>query len=141
MDLDFVFRLGLLTPMCYVDRPLVEIDRTENRAIGLTTEFPPNGAVRLEVQQRTTTKWLAATRHSHPHLRRPLLRRLWGAQSVLANHYLLKGDFSAARSILRQSVRSNPKPTILAKFIWSVVSPRSLRWEIIRRHGHLVKLP
>ena len=29
MDTDFSFRLGLLTPMCYVNAPLVEVDRTE----------------------------------------------------------------------------------------------------------------
>jgi GT2 family glycosyltransferase len=134
MDTDFSFRLGLLTPMCYVNVPLVEIDRTEPRAIGLTTEFPINGMERLHVHERMITRWIEMTKASHPRLSRRLKGRLCRSQSALANHYLLKGDFQTAQSILARAARSSRRPVMVAKFVWSKIAPRSLRKEIIRRN-------
>jgi glycosyltransferase involved in cell wall biosynthesis len=133
MDFDFGFRLGLVSPMCYVNRPLVEIDRTPDRTIGLTTEFPVDCVERLQAQRTISAKWLRATRESHPELAARIRHRLWADQSALANHYLLKDDRSAARSILGRAALQNPKPRAVAKFVWSVVSPGSLKREIVRR--------
>jgi glycosyltransferase involved in cell wall biosynthesis len=133
MDTDLAFRLSLLTAMCYVDRPLVDVDRTVERRIGLTTEHPMNGVDRLQVHERMITKWLAMTRRSHPHLGRQLRNRLSRSQSALANQYLLKEDYATARAVLGRAARQNPRAWVLAKFVWSVVGPRSLRREIIRR--------
>ena len=133
MDTDLSFRLGLITPMCYVNTPLVEVDRTEHRTIGLTTEFPLNGTDRLHVHEQMVIKWLAMTRLAHPAVSRRLKDRLSRTQSALANAYLVKRDFKMARTILRRAVRYNPRLWVLAKFLWSVAAPRSLRREIIRR--------
>ena len=133
MDFDFGFRLGLVSAMCYVNRPLVEIDRTPDRAIGLTTEFPVHCVERLQVHRMISEKWLRTTRESHPELAARLQRRLWADRSALANHYLLKDDRAAARSILGRAALQNPRPRAVAKFVWSVVSPGSLKREIVRR--------
>lgn len=134
MDTDLSFRLGLLTPMCYVNLPLVEVDRTETRTIGLTTEFPLNGMERLHVHERMITRWIEMTKASHPRLSRRLKGRLSRAQSALANHYLFREDFPTAQSILGRAARGSRRPTMVAKFVWSKVAPRSLRKEVIRRN-------
>jgi glycosyltransferase involved in cell wall biosynthesis len=133
MDTDFWFRLSLLTPLCYVNEPLIEIDRTEDRLIGLMTEHPLDGIERLQVHERMMTKWLGITRQSHPHLRRQLRDHLSRSQSALANAYLLKENYAAARAVLGRAARRHPRAWLLAKLVWSVVGPRSLRREIIRR--------
>lgn len=135
MDTDFSFRLALITPMCYVNLPLVEVDRTEPRTIGLTTEFPLNGVDRLHAHERMVTKWIAMTSASHPGLRGQLKNRLSRAQSALANQYLLRSDFATARSILTRAAQQNPRAWLLAKLAWCMVSARSLRNEIVRRTG------
>jgi glycosyltransferase involved in cell wall biosynthesis len=134
MDTDLAFRLGLLTPMCYVNAPLVEIDRTEHRTIGLMTEFPFHSIDRLHVHERMIARWIEMTKASHPQLRPRLRDRLSLAQNVLANHYLAREDFQTARSILGRAVRSSRRPNMVAKFVWSMIAPRSLRKEIVRRN-------
>ena len=134
MDTDLAFRLGLLTPMCYVNAPLVEIDRTECRTTGLMTEFPFHSIGRLHVHERMITRWIEMTKASHPELGPRLKMRLHHAQNVLANHYLVREDFQTARSILGRAARSSRRPNMVAKFVWSTIAPRSLRKEVIRRN-------
>jgi glycosyltransferase involved in cell wall biosynthesis len=62
MDTDFGFRLGLITPMCFVNAPLVEVDRIEPRTVGLMTEYPINCLERMQTHERMITKWLSLTR-------------------------------------------------------------------------------
>jgi hypothetical protein len=135
MDTDFSFRLGMVTPMCYVNLPLVEVDRTETRMIGLMTEYPVFSIERLQVHEYMITKWLSLTKDSHPHLRRRLKARLSRAQSALANLYLKRQEFTTARALLRRAARQNLRPSLVVKYVWSVVAGRSLRREIIRREN------
>jgi glycosyltransferase involved in cell wall biosynthesis len=133
MDTDFTFRLGLLGPMCYVDMPMVEVDRTFPRRVGLTTEYPLNGSDRLAVHERMITKWLEDTRRSNPRLARRLRYRRSATQSALANNLLLSNDVAGARAVLARSVRQCRRPQIAAKLLWALVSPRSLRRVIASR--------
>jgi Flp pilus assembly protein TadD len=89
---------------------------------------------RLDVHVRMITRWIAMTKASHPRLSRRLKGRLGRAQSALANHYLFREDFQTAQSILARAARGSRRPTIVAKYVWSKVAPRSLRRDIIRRH-------
>jgi hypothetical protein len=88
-----------------------------------------------KILQQRLKAWLAMTRLSHPEVSRRLKDRLSRTQSALANAYLVKLDFKMARTILRRAVRYNPRLWVLAKFLWSVAAPRSLRREIIRREA------
>jgi glycosyltransferase involved in cell wall biosynthesis len=133
MDTDFVFRLALATPMCFVNRPLVEVDRTEPRAVGLTTQYPLNGLERLHVHEDLQTKWLELAAGADGDLKRRLRDRRSYTQSELTNQYLLQGDFQAARGVMLRAVRQNPTPRMIAKFALMVLAPRLLRREIARR--------
>jgi hypothetical protein len=133
MDTDFTFRLGLLAPMCYVDMPLVDVDRSHPRRVGLTTEYPLNGRDRLAVHERMITKWLEHT-HSHPQLARQLRNRRSSTQSALANNHLLGDDVAGARAILARSVRQHARAANVAKLLWALVAPGSLRRVIASRN-------
>jgi glycosyltransferase involved in cell wall biosynthesis len=133
MDTDFAFRLGLITSMAYVNLPLVDVDRTSSRAIGLLTEYPLNSVGRLEAHERMLTKWLSIIRRSHAELKQQLLNRLSQTQSALANHHLKRGDLTTARTILGRAAKQNPRVWLVMKFLWSLVAPESLRKEILRR--------
>jgi hypothetical protein len=135
MDTDFAFRLGLITPMCYVNLPLVEVDRTPDRAVGLMTEFPLNGAERLHVHEQMIVKWLRITKRARPDLKPQLTERLSHTQSALANRYLLNGDLKTTRAILWRALAYNPRPAMIAKYFWSWLSPGSLRAEVVRRES------
>ena len=136
MDTDFIFRLGLATPMCFVNLPLVEVDRTEERLIGLTTEHPLGSVERLDVHEYLLTKWLSLTRESRPDLRRGLLNRRSSTLSELANRYLLRGELATARSVMGRAMRQNPRTRIVVKFLLSALAPRLLQKEIRRREEH-----
>jgi glycosyltransferase involved in cell wall biosynthesis len=135
MDADFVFRLGLAAPMCFVNLPLVEIDRTAGRPIGLTTQYPTGSLERLHVHEYLLGKWLSLTRESRADLRRGLLNQRSSVQSAMANRHLLQGEFGTARSVLGRAMRQNPRVRIVVKFLWSAVAPEVLRKEISRREA------
>ena len=116
MDTDFVFRLGLLTPLCYVNLPLVEIDRTEGRLLGLTTQHPLRSVERLEVHEYLQTKWLSLTEQSRPDLRKALLNRRTSTQSELANRHLQRNEIATARSVMGRAASQNPKFRIVVKY-------------------------
>lgn len=135
MDGDFIFRLGLATQMCFVNLPLVEVDRTEGRLVGLMTQHPPGSVERLEADEYLATKWLSLTDGSRPDLRRGLLNRRNSTQSALANKYLLRGEFETARSVMRRAIRDNRKARVVMKFLWSTLAPGLLQKEIRRREA------
>lgn len=144
MDTDFVFRLGLATPMCYVNLPLVEVDRTDGRAIGLTTQHPMGSVERLEVHEYLATKWLSLTEESRPDLRRRLLNRRTSTQSELANKHLLRHEFETARSVMGRAIGQNPKFGMVVKLLLAAVAPGLLQREIKRRDersGQLARGP
>jgi hypothetical protein len=134
MDMDFVFRLGLVTPLCFVNLPLVEVDRAEGRT-GLMTLYPLGSIERLHVHTRLLTKWLSLTGDSNPAMRAGLRRRRSSTQSYLANCYLLRRDFTSARNVLTQAIRQSPRPFLIAKYLLTWVAPGALTREIERREA------
>jgi hypothetical protein len=45
----------------------------------------------------------------------------------------MRDEFREARTVLARAAWQNPRPWLLAKFMWSVIAPKSLREEVIRR--------
>ncbi len=123
MDTDLVFRLGLITPMCYVNRPLVEVDRTVGRTVGLTTEHPMGSIERLEVHEYLHAKWLGLIDGTRSKLRASLLDRRSSTQSELANRHLLLDDVAAAKRVMTRAVRQNFQIGLFVKFLWASVAP------------------
>jgi len=133
MDADFVFRLGLVTPMCFVNHPLVEIDRTPGRRIGLMTQHPIGSFERLEVHEYLQSKWLSLAAEPRPDIRQGLLNGRSCTQSELANRYLLRGDFRTSRRVLLKAIRQNPMIRLVLKLIGCTLAPGLVQLAVRKR--------
>ncbi len=131
VDLDVLFRLGLVTPMCFVNAPLVDVDRTEARTVGLTTEHPVGGIERLTVHERLLTRWigLAGQRRA---LAESLRAMRSAIQSALANEYLRRGATADARAVMTRAVRQRPRPRLLVKCVAMALAPGLIRGRLGR---------
>lgn len=122
-DTDFLFRLGLKTPFCYVGAPLVEIDRRSERTTGLTTQFTRRGRLRLGVLERMYEKWLRLVEAERPDLRDGVRMRLASIRNELANFHLREGDPAAARQCLASALRTRFSPALAAKLVATTLAP------------------
>ena len=120
-DVDFMFRLGLLTPFCYCDLPLVFINRDPARPHGLIETYPPAGRAALLEEVSRLDKWTTMLRGSHPHLQAIIRASMKTTRSGLANACILAGDVQAARQVLSDGLRECPSLPLLAKYLaaWS----------------------
>jgi len=99
-DVDFLFRLALATPLCFVNEPLVEVDRPRGRTLGLTTEFSMQSVTRLALHEKMFQKWLTLVRNQPPHIIALIEGRLRAARSALASRMALEGRRAAALDVL-----------------------------------------
>jgi len=125
-DHDFVFRLALhVKRFCFVNRPLVEIDRTPVRSIGLIDLFRRE-EVRLRDQQYIYEKWLAL-----PGLGLPVRRKIHGylcsVYSGWANVYLEQHQYEKARDAMSIAMRHQLAPTTALKWAFVKFAPGLMR--------------
>lgn len=125
-DHDFVFRLALhVKRFCFVNRPLVEIDRTPVRSIGLIDLFRRE-EVRLRDQQYIYEKWLAL-----PGLGRSVRRKIHGylrsVYSGWANVYLEQEEYEKAREAMSIAMGHQFAPTTALKWAFVKFAPRLMR--------------
>ncbi len=121
-DVDFLFRLALATPLCYVNQPLVEIDRPQGRIHGLTSEFTMQSPTRLALHEKMFQKWLVLVREQAPQMIALIEDRLQAARSALASRLAMEGDRAAALEVLNRSLAQ--------RFCWRAWFKR----EVIRLH-------
>lgn len=104
-DADFVFRLALQTAFCFVNAPLVEIDRTlpANRPAKLWDQVD----VRLGNDQRRYEKWLRLSdeQHLNGDVRAAILSHLRDTHSAWANWYLEREEYPQARKAMNQAMK------------------------------------
>src|ERR1700733_13432172 len=116
-DQDFLFRLALLTNFCYVNVPLVSIDRTD-------VHSDPNVAprlwdtleVRLQGSQSIREKWLKLDAVLPSNVRRSCVQKLRAIHSAWANLYLEKEEYDKARRAISAALKYETTPTLLAKW-------------------------
>ena len=123
-DIDFVFRLALVTPLCYVNRPLVEINHDPAHASRLTVQHMLASRTRDQAHVAMMTKWRELLCDTRPDLRRQLDRDLWRKRSALANHLLLEGDAAGARGLLARGLRDQFNARFLVKLGITFFTPR-----------------
>jgi len=133
-DSEFLFRLGMLTGFCYVNRPLVLFDRSpaELRHVGVSSEwnklefFLQDSQVRLE-------GLLRLTEGQPPAIRRMIRRQLGSVHSGWANCYLETGKYGKAREAVSRAAQMNPSFNVAVKWLLTWISPR-LALRTLRRH-------
>ena len=121
-DHDFVFRLAHhLKSFCFVNLPLVEIDRTPRRSIGLIDLFRKD-EVRLRDQQYIYEKWLKidgldeAVQHKiHQYLR--------AVYSGWANWHLEQRQYEQARDAMAVAIHHQFTPTMAIKWALTAAAP------------------
>jgi hypothetical protein len=134
-DTDFLFRLGLATNFCYVNKPLVEIDRTPSRADGLTELTAKDHELRLQHRQYIYEKWLGMTGDRGNRLRKRILGRLADIYIGWANYHLINEDYNEARCALSKALHIRFKARDGIKWLLTKVAPRTTRKVIVRREA------
>jgi len=103
-DTDFLFRVAGRTGICYVNRPLVQIDRTPNREVGMI-EFAQGESFRLQTCQHLFEKWLEGEEVHIPGVRKGIMRQLQELYDAWASWHLLRGDIEKALDALSHALR------------------------------------
>jgi glycosyltransferase involved in cell wall biosynthesis len=133
-DSEFMFRLALLTGFCYVNRPLVAVDRSpaELRHVGVSAEWN-----KLEFWLRDTQLKLEALLrlgNAVPWKIRKLIReQLASVHSGWANWYLETGQYAKARAAASRAAQLDPTFKIAAKWLLTWISP-GLALRAVQQH-------
>jgi glycosyltransferase involved in cell wall biosynthesis len=134
MDSDFLFRLARLTGFCYVNRPLILVDRSpaENRHVGASAEWN-----RLEFVLRQTQirfeKFLRQSEGLPAKMRKLILAGLGAVHSGLANCHLEAGEYGKAREAISKAARLDLTFNIAVKWLLTWINPR-LALRAVERH-------
>lgn len=132
-DEDFVFRLSLHTALCYVNSPLVLIDRTPQHPERLTEVAFRRVFEVLQLRQQLCEKWLRLTEGLSEDLREALRSHLRGTHSEQANWLLVNKRYDEARHAAALAARTQCRPGILAKWCLTTVAPGLARHVVVRR--------
>jgi len=133
-DSEFLFRLGMLTQFCYVNRPLVRFDRSpaELRHVGVSADwnkldfFLQDSQVRLE--------GLLGLSDALPIKVRKLIRKqLSSVYSGWTNWYLELGEVERARESVSRAAQLDLTVNIAMKWLLTRISPALAR-RTVRRH-------
>jgi glycosyltransferase involved in cell wall biosynthesis len=135
-DTDFVFRLAQRTPLCYVNLPLVDIDRSSERSIGLMTQFGRRSQRRLESLELIYQKWLDLIDPDQTATRERIRGLQQSLRSELSNWHLLQGDAPEARVALRRALRGRFSARLAVKLMVLWAAPDLLARKI-HRNGHV----
>ena len=126
-DIDFVFRLALKTPLCYVNMPLVVVERDPTINGRLTSRHGLGSATRDMAHEVLYSKWLNLVEGmGQPELTNRIMRDLRSTRSSVANHYLRQRDLARARIMLAKAVRKHRDARLVAKWLLTYVCPTLL---------------
>lgn len=138
-DTDYLFRLALMTPFCYVNKPLVEIDRTVNRELGLIDEMGRDELFRLQEHEHLYPKLLALIGDRNGSLRSRLLECVAETHNDRANWHLYRREWGPARKEVLNSVTARFTPKAAVKLALTIFAPAVARREYIRREAERAK--
>jgi glycosyltransferase involved in cell wall biosynthesis len=131
-DSDFLFHLASETMVCYVNKPLVEIDRTPRRTNGLM-EMTREEKTCLEINQYLYEKWLSEDRKLAPNVRKRIFWRLQEVHTGWSSWYLINGDYKMARRALSTAMKYNFTGKVAFKWLLTMVAPGLLRAALLKR--------
>jgi glycosyltransferase involved in cell wall biosynthesis len=125
-DHDFNFRLSLVTPFCYVNRPLVQIDRAPSPPGSICRPWDKY-EVRLRGQQCMFEKWLRLDSKLPSDVRRIVRQDLRGLHSSWTNWYLETQRYAQAREAVSRAVHYGLTPQLAIKWMLTRVAPALAR--------------
>jgi glycosyltransferase involved in cell wall biosynthesis len=127
-DQDFLFRLALIIKYCYVNKPLVSIDRTDIHSDpGATPRLWDSVEVRLQGRQLMYEKWLKLGAVLSPKIRKSCIQKLRAIHSAQANLYLENQDYQKARGAIGRALKYQKTATLLGKWMLAHIAPNFAR--------------
>lgn len=121
-DRDFVFNVSLLTPVAYVNIPLVRADRRSSAHVPACRPWA-TAEIRLRGQQRMLEKWLKMDTRMPADVRRAIGQSLRGVHSSWGNWHLEMGDYGAARRAIANAMQYEVSPGLTAKWALAWLAP------------------
>jgi|GEM_PF-993761 glycosyltransferase involved in cell wall biosynthesis len=132
-DEDFIFRLSLQTSLCYINSPLVLIDRTPQHEERLTELASRRTYEVLQLRQLKLEKWLRLTDRFGGAVQTALRKHLRGTYSEQANWLLVNRKYYEASQAAAMAARTQCRPGILAKWCLTTIAPGLARRAVVRR--------
>ena len=133
-DSEFFFRLATLTNYCYVNLPLVAVDRSpaEVRHVGVSSEWNKL-EVRLRDAQLKFETHARAGDAVPPKIHKLIREGLGTIHSGWANWYLENGEYAKARESAWRAVRADSRFNLVMKWLLAWISPQ-LALRAVRRY-------
>jgi hypothetical protein len=123
-DQDFLFRMALKTKFCYVNLPMVLIDRSpgEQRHSGTALDWHKE-EFRLRMLQHRLEKNLALSSGLPPDIPRLFRDKLGEIYSGWANVYLESGQHTQARESILRALKHSPSLNLMFKWAMLRLAP------------------
>lgn len=127
-DHDFIFRMALTTGFCFVNMPLVLIDRSPAaiRHSGASEQWH-RVEYRLSMNQYRYEKQLAMSAGLSTEIARRIRRSLRSVHSHWATHFLERRNFSSAQEALRVACQYDLSVSLAAKRLLAKMAPSVAR--------------
>ena len=133
-DLDFLLRLSRLTDLCFVNQPLVNIDRTPPSARRDKGNKPwVNLDFRLQNEQYRWEKWLLVSEELPPDIRKAVLERMRAVHSRWADWYLENRQYEKAREALSRAAQYGLTSKMVVKWALTQIVPQLARQILLTR--------
>jgi glycosyltransferase involved in cell wall biosynthesis len=127
-DQDFLFRLALTTNYCYVNKPLVSIDRTDIHSDPSAAPRPWDSVeVRLQGRQFMYEKWLKLGAALSPTVRKSCIENLRAIHSAQANLYLENENYKKAREAIGIAIQYQTTWALVGKWLLVNLAPKVAR--------------
>jgi glycosyltransferase involved in cell wall biosynthesis len=133
-DDDFAFRLGSKAALCFVNMPMVLIDRTPRveRHVGANERWDEDD-FRLQMAQERYEKRLRLSNHLPVEIRNLIRKDLAGVHSEWANLFLQQREYGKARKATSDAARIFFTPGVALKSVLTRTAPGIARTIVMRR--------
>jgi glycosyltransferase involved in cell wall biosynthesis len=125
-DHDFLFRLSLVTPFCYVNKPLSLIDQSRSPQ-GSKCRPWDKVEVRLRGSQSMLEQWLKMDSQLPPDVRKTVVQNLRRVYSAWANWHLEHKRYEEARQAVSKAIRCELTTKLAIKWTLTHVAPSFAR--------------
>ncbi len=117
-DHDFLFRMSLVTKFCYVNMPMVLVDRApaDVRHTGASRDWHKE-EFSLRMDQRCYEKQEQLGRQLPSDIQKSIRKNLRSNQSAWTNWYLMNGCISEARAAISAAARYELTPAVALKWL------------------------
>jgi glycosyltransferase involved in cell wall biosynthesis len=121
-DHDFLFRLSLVTPFCYVNKPLSLLDRSRSPE-GSNCRPWDAVEVRLRGSQSMFEKWLKLDSKLPPDVRKTVIQNLRHVYSAWANWYLEHERYDEAKQAVYKAMKYELTTKLAIKWTLTHAAP------------------